>query len=76
MLVTPVIKQLRTLVMLKLRPVKKSIYLNKVKVLNFLKFRSSLFKFFIYKNFSLYKFLYIDFYKFNFSFFNYYYFDF
>lgn len=71
-IINPVVKDLKRIVFSTIQPYHKMYFVDKVKTLNFLTYRSSLFKFIIFKNFSLYKILFIKFFKDNNSFFNYY----
>lgn len=70
--VNPVIKDLKRIVVNTTYPFRNNFHVDKTRVLQFLNFRSSLFKTFIYKNFSLYKMLYINFFRTKKTFFNFY----
>lgn len=71
-LVNPVVKELKRLIFNSLNPYAKLRYLDRSRMLNFLTYRSSLFKYIIFKNFCFYKISFIKNYK-NFkSFYNFY----
>jgi hypothetical protein len=71
-MLNPVVKELKRIVFSTIQPHHKMFFVDRNKTLNFLTYRSSLFKFIIFKNFSLYKILFIKFFKDNHSFFNFY----
>jgi hypothetical protein len=70
--VNPVMREMKKIVAETLFFNKKIFYVDKDRVLNFLTYRSSLFKYFVFKNFSLYRILYVKFFRRSFSFFNFY----
>jgi len=72
LVVNPVMRELRKIVGKSLFFNKKIFYVDKNRVFNFLTYRSSLFKYFVFKNFSLYRILYVKIFRKNFSFFNFY----
>jgi hypothetical protein len=72
LVVNPVMRELKKIVGKSLFFNKKIFYVDKNRVFNFLTYRSSLFKYFVFKNFSLYRILYVKFFRKNFSFFNFY----